>query len=238
MAQLTCKNLSISYGNNLALKDVSFEINSGDYVCIVGSNGSGKSTLLKGILGLIPRKAGEIFFDKTVKAGQIGYLAQQTNIQRDFPASVYEVVISGCLTKRGIKPFYSRKEKDTALNNLKRLEIEQLMHKSYKNLSGGQQQRVLLARALCSTEKILFMDEPINGLDPKVAQDFYALVKGLNEEDGLTVVMTSHDIGEAMKYANKMLHLDTSVVFYGKIEDYLSSDISKRLFGGHSHGKH
>ena len=237
MAQITCDKLNVSYGNQKALIDVSFQVQAGDYVCVVGSNGSGKSTLLKAMLGLLPIKAGSIIFDSSIKKGQVGYLPQHMNVQSDFPASVYEVVISGCLSLTKLRPFYTKKEKELVNQNLRKLEIEDLKHKSFKNLSGGQQQRVLLARALCSSEKILFMDEPINGLDPKVAKDFYELVNKLNKEEGLTVFMTSHDIREAMKYANKVIHLDHSLLFYGDINEYLVSEVSERLIGGHHHGR-
>lgn len=235
MPQLQCHHVNMQYGNNLALQDISFQVQAGDYICIVGENGSGKSTLLKGILGLSPLKAGTITFGDGVGIREIGFLPQQTAVQQDFPASVYEVVLSGCLSKRGQRPFYSIREKQLALQNMRRLRIETMRRRSYRNLSGGQQQRVLLARALCATEKILFLDEPITGLDPGMTADFYGLLQELNQE-GLTIVMTSHDIHSAIHHAGKILHLATSVLFFGKVEDYVKSEISKRFLGGDHSG--
>ncbi len=232
MALISCQNVSMSYGHSLALNDVSFEASAGEYICIVGENGSGKSTLLKGILGLMPLKSGTIHLGDNVHPGEIGYLPQQTPVQRDFPASVFEVVISGCLAKRGLMPFYSKKEKELALVNMDRLGIGEIREKCYRNLSGGQQQRVLLARALCATKKLLILDEPTTGLDPAMTVDFYALVKKLNREAGLTIVMTSHDIHAAVTEADKILHLDSGVLFFGTAEDYLQSEVSRHFMGG------
>ncbi|NLK69941.1 MAG: ATP-binding cassette domain-containing protein, partial [Clostridiales bacterium] len=160
MALINCSNITMSYEDNIVFKDLSFEVNKGDYLCIVGENGSGKSTLVRGLLGLKSPVSGKIEYGDGLKKTEIGYLPQQTSVQKDFPASVYEVVLSGCLNSRGIKPFYSKAEKNTALKNMKRLGIEDLKQKCYRELSGGQQQRVLLARALCATKKILLLDEP------------------------------------------------------------------------------
>jgi len=230
MAQISAHKVTMSYEKKLVLSEISFDVNQGDYLCIVGENGSGKTTLMKGILGLIPLKSGTIRFDDGVKANQIGYLPQQTSIQKDFPASVFEVVLSGCLSRIGRKPFYSAKEKKKVLENLERLGIEELKNKSYKSLSGGQQQRVLLARALCAAEKIVLLDEPVTGLDPVVTGEFYQIVKELNQS-GVTILMISHDIKAAVENAGKILHLGSTMKFFGTASDYLKSDPGRTFLG-------
>lgn len=206
MAILTAKNLSVGYEGKAVLENVNFEIEMGDYFCIVGENGSGKSTLMKTILGLKPAIAGEIIYGEDLSKNQIGYLPQQREVQKDFPASVYEIVLSGCQNSLGRRFFYGKKEKNLALQNMERLGISSLKNKCYRELSGGQQQRVLLARALCATKKVLLLDEPVAGLDPKVTEKMYQLIKELNE-DGLTIIMISHDIANVQKYGSKFYHV-------------------------------
>lgn len=230
MSQIRAQKVTMSYEKKLVLEGVSFEVEQGDYLCIVGENGSGKTTLMKGILGLMPLKSGMIHFGESVKVNHIGYLPQQTVVQRDFPASVFEVVLSGCLNKIGMKPFYSSREKRSALRNLEMLGIENLKQKSYKSLSGGQQQRVLLARALCATEKIVLLDEPATGLDPIVTGELYQIIKDLNQT-GVTIIMISHDVKAAVENANKILHIGNSTEFFGLTEDYLQSEAGKRFLG-------
>ena len=186
MSLIKTTNLTLSYENMTVIKDLNFEVSPGDYLCIVGENGSGKSTLVKALLGLKQPVGGLIEFGDGLRQNEIGYLPQQTNAQRDFPASVYEVVISGCLNSRGIRPFYTARERGIAAENMERLGISELKKRSYRELSGGQQQRVLLARALCATRKILLLDEPVTGLDPMVTVEFYGLISQINH-DGVTV---------------------------------------------------
>ena len=229
MKLIELKQVSISYDHgNQAVQNVSFSVESGDYLCIVGENGSGKSTLIKGLLGLQPLQAGTVRFIPPMSRDQIGYLPQKVQVQRDFPASVREVVLSGCL-RRGL--FYSRADKQTAAENMQLLNIFQLRDQSYREPSGGQQQRVLLARALCAAGKMLVLDEPVTGLDPVVTQELYALLKKLNRSRDLTIVMVSHDIAAAVQYANKILHMDQTVRFFGTTQDYLQSDIGKTFLG-------
>ena len=187
-----------------------------------------KTTLMKGMLGLMPLKSGSIRFGEGVNVNQIGYLPQQTVVQRDFPASVFEVALSGCLNRIGLRPFYSAPEKRRTLRNLERLGIEHLKYKSYKSLSAGQQQRVLLARALCAAEKIVLLDEPATGLDPIVTGEFYRIVRELNQS-GVTVIMISHDVKAAVEHANKILHIGSSAEFFGPTEDYIKSEAGKRF---------
>ena len=227
MTLMSVKNAVINYDNIIAVDNVSFEVNSGDYLCIVGENGSGKSTLLKGILGLVKLKSGTVEFKNGVSRTQVGYLPQQTKQQRDFPAGVFEVVLSGCLNSLGHRPFYSKKQKQRAIENLKKLSIYELKNKTYRDLSGGQQQRVLLARALCATERLLVLDEPVTGLDPLITGEFYALLKKLNKENNITIIMVSHDVKKAVENAGKILHMGTSSLFFGDTNDYLMSNISK-----------
>lgn len=231
MALIRTKNLMLSYENMTVIKDLSFEINTGDYLCVVGENGSGKSTLVKALLGLKKPVGGSIEFRDGLRQNEIGYLPQQTNAQRDFPASVYEVVISGCLNSRGIRPFYSARERGIAAENMKRLGIAELKNRSYRELSGGQQQRVLLARALCATRKILLLDEPVTGLDPMVTAELYGLISRINQE-GVTVIMVTHDMSAAVRYASHILCMRENCCFFGSTEEFLKSNASDFLKGG------
>ena len=229
---IKCEHTDFGYENHDAVIDLNLEIYPGDYLCVVGENGSGKSTLIKGILGLLKPTGGTMAVADELKRGGIGYLPQQTAAQKDFPATVQEVVLSGTLSRRGNRPFYSRAERKLAAHNLERLGIEHLKQKCYRELSGGQQQRVLIARALCATEQLLILDEPITGLDPSAIQDFYHLIKKLNKEDGITIIMVSHDIGNVISQANKILHLHRRVVFCGTAEAYRQSVAGKEFLGG------
>lgn len=227
---LKCENLSFSYENTGVIKGLSFSVNRGDYLCIVGENGSGKSTLVKGLLGLKSPAEGKIEKTKALGSGSIGYLPQQTPAQKDFPASVYEVVLSGRLSSRGIRPFYSREDKRIAMENIKRLGVEDLLRRSYRDLSGGQQQRVLLARALCACNTLLLLDEPVTGLDPIVTEEMYRIINELNKKEGITVIMVSHDINSAVKYASHILHLNFDKSFFGTAEDYIKSPMGRYFF--------
>lgn len=235
MALISCENLTLSYEGKDVVKDVTFEVEKGDYLCIVGENGSGKSTLMKGLLGLKPHKSGKILYGEDLTRKEIGYLPQQTPIQKDFPAGVMEVVLSGCLNKGGFLPFYGSKQKEKALASMAALHIEDLKNRCYRDLSGGQQQRVLLARALCATGRILLLDEPVTGLDPLVTEEFYELIHHINEEMDITMVMVSHDLHFALRNANKILHLSADSVFFGSVDAYLHSDAAKHFLGGEVH---
>ena len=220
MALLTCKDLCIGYEGKEILHGLNLSAEQGDYLCILGENGSGKSTLMKTILGLVPSVSGDIVYGDGLEKGQIGYLPQQTDVQKDFPASVSEIVLSGFAGKLGLRPFYTKAQKKTAQENIEKMGIAELKKRCYRELSGGQQQRVLLARALCAAQKVLLLDEPVSGLDPSATALMYELVQKLNREDGITVIMISHDIQAAVKYANKILHIGKSV-FFGSRDDYL-----------------
>ena len=222
MAQLTCQNVSLGYEGHEIAGNLTFSVNAGDYLCIVGENGSGKSTLMKTLLGLRPPMGGEIRMGDGLKQNEIGYLPQQTAVQRDFPASVREIVLSGCQARAGLRPFYSRAEKQLAADNMEKLGLTALSGRCYRDLSGGQQQRVLLARALCATRKLLLLDEPVSGLDPKVTAELYRLVADLNARDGITIIMISHDISAALRYATHILHIGEEA-FFGTRENYLKS---------------
>ncbi len=227
MALVTGKNLTLGYDGKVVIQNISFHINAGDYLCIVGENGAGKSTLMKTILGLLNPIEGEISFGDGLNKNEIGYLPQQTIVQRDFPASVEEIVLSGCQGRMGMRPFYGKEEKQLAKDNMEKMNISHLAKRCYRELSGGQQQRVLLARALCATRKLLLLDEPVAGLDPKAMAELYDLIEILNKE-GVTVIMISHDIAVAIKYANKVLHVDNHT-FFGTKEEYLKSDAGKKF---------
>ena len=229
---LKCEQVEFGYENQDAVIDVSLEVSTGDYICIVGENGSGKSTLMKGILGLLKPTEGKIEISEELKKAGIGYLPQQTAAQKDFPATVFEVVISGCLGKRGNRPFYSPKEKQTALSNLERLGIADLKKSCFRDLSGGQKQRALIARALCATDKLLILDEPITGLDPSAIQDFYNIIRKLNREEQVAILMVSHDMANIVRQAGKILHLQQKALFWGTVQDYLKSGIGNQFLGG------
>lgn len=233
MAYIKCENLALAYEGQTVVSDLNFEVNRGDYLCIVGENGSGKSTLVKAILGLKNANSGKIIFADGLGRKEIGYLPQQTIVQKDFPAVVEEIVLSGCLSKCGLRPFYNKEEKQLAKANLKRLEIEDLAGRCYRELSGGQQQRVLLARALCATGKLLLLDEPVTGLDPRLTKEFYDIVETLNKKDKITIVMVSHDINAAIKYASHILHVGTPL-FFGTKENYLKTQAGKEFMGNDS----
>ena len=225
MALIKVENLTLSYENMTVIENLNFSVESGDYLCIVGENGSGKSTLVKALLSLKKPEHGTIEFGEGLKKNEIGYLPQQTSAQKSFPASVYEVVISGCLNSRGILPFYSMKERKTAADNIERLGISDIKNRSYRELSGGQQQRVLLARALCATKKLLLLDEPVTGLDPIITAEFYELISKINQE-GITVIMVTHDISAAVKYSNKVLCMREDNWFFGNVEEFRKSDFA------------
>ena len=235
MAQLTCQNLSVGYDGRPVLQGLNFEVSAGDYLCIVGENGSGKSTLMKTILGLQTPISGTILTGDGLRKNEIGYLPQQTQVQKDFPASVKEIVLSGCQGRCGRRPFYSKKEKRLAADAMDKMRISQLAGRCYRELSGGQQQRVLLARALCATRKMLLLDEPVSGLDPKVTVEMYELIESLNQEEGITVIMISHDLSAALRYASHILHIDDSV-FFGTKADYLRSPQGKLFNSGKGGG--
>ncbi len=229
MALLQVENLAVGYESVPVARDISFALDPGDYLCIVGENGSGKTTLMKTLLGLQDPLAGTIRMGEGVARDEIGYLPQQTQIQRDFPASVREVVLSGCQAKAGLRPFYNRQDKETAARNMERMGIADLADRCYRDLSGGQQQRVLLARALCAAEKILLLDEPVSGLDPRVTAEMYQLIRRLNEE-GIAIIMISHDIDEALSFASHILHIGKQV-FFGTKEEFLKSPEGRRFIG-------
>lgn len=220
MAQIICRNLAIGYDGKAIVQNMNFSVNTGEYLCVIGENGAGKSTFMKTLLGLQPPIQGEILFGDNLKQNEIGYLPQQTEVQKDFPASVREIVLSGCQGRCGLRPFYNTQEKELAEDAMERMQITDLARRCYRELSGGQQQRVLLARALCATQKMLLVDEPVSGLDPKATAQMYELLEELNEIDGITIIMISHDIAAAMKYASHILRVGKHT-FFGTKDEYL-----------------
>ncbi|MBQ3574754.1 MAG: metal ABC transporter ATP-binding protein [Clostridia bacterium] len=220
MALIALKDVTVAFEGVNAVENVSFDVCRGDYLVVIGENGSGKSTLMRTMLGLVHPKSGTISYGDGLKKNQIGYLPQQTLTQRDFPASVEEVVLSGCVNRLGLHFFYSRRMVEKAREKMKLLDIENLAYKSYRMLSGGQQQRVLLARALCATDSLLLLDEPVTGLDPATTEEFYGLIRRLNRDHGVSIVMVSHDLRGAMADATKVLEVDKGVHFCGTIAEY------------------
>ena len=232
MALITCKDLAFSYSGDTVLSGVNFAVNAGDYLCIVGENGSGKSTLMRGLLGLKEPSTGTITYGEGLKPNEIGYLPQQTDMQRDFPASVFEVALSGRLNSLGRRFFYSKADRAETERNLERIGMLELKNRCYQELSGGQQQRVLLARALNATSKLLLLDEPVAGLDPVATVDMYNILKLINLCDGVTVVMVSHDVNAALRYATHILQLGHKQLYFGSVHDYVHSDAAQILRGG------
>lgn len=226
---IVCRDVSLGYEGQSVLTHLDLTIRAGDYLCIVGDNGSGKSTLLRGLLGLLPPQSGQILRSPELQRGAIGYLPQQTRAQRDFPATVYEVVLSGCLNQKKNRFFYSAAQKSQALMNMGKLGVLELKDQCYRDLSGGQQQRVLLARALCAASSLLILDEPITGLDPAAAQDLYKTLAYLNEKEHMAVVMVTHDLKAALKSARTVLHIGCSSVFSGTVAEYLASPQGRRF---------
>lgn len=229
---ITCSDVTLAYENLTALENVSFEIDSGDYLCVVGENGAGKSTLIKCLAGLKKPTNGKIIFSSDISRGDVGYLPQQTAIQRDFPASVREVVMSGCLNHSRLIPFYTKADRERACKHMDELGITALADRSYRELSGGQRQRVLLARALCASHKMLILDEPVTGLDPIVTSEIYEIIKKINKKYAMTIIMVSHDVNTAVRSANKILHLKHTVQFFGSTEDYVRSTAGREFIGG------
>ena len=228
MALITCEQVSLGYEGKEILSDLTFSVETGDYLCIVGDNGSGKTTLMRTILGLQSPMRGRIAFGEGLKQNEIGYLPQQTLVQRDFPASVREIVLSGFQGQAGLHPFYRKEEKALADSWMEKLDILPLARRCYRELSGGQQQRVLLARALCATKKLLLLDEPVSGLDPMGTQEMYRLIEELNRSEGIAILMISHDMQAALLNAKHILHVGASV-FFGTRDEYLASDEGQRF---------
>jgi len=229
MPLIYCKNANFGYDGKIAVEGLNFEVNTGDYLCVVGENGSGKSTLMKGLLRLLQPFSGDILFGEGLKPTEIGYLPQQLSGQKDFPASVGEVVISGRLNSRGLFPFYSKEDRAIAKKNMEQLGVYNLRSKPFRELSGGQQQRVLLSRALCATSKVLLLDEPVSGLDPLVTAELYKTIQNLSRDTGITIIMISHDINAAVENASHILHLRTKQVFFGTSAEYKESNIGRNF---------
>lgn len=228
MALIDCKNLTLGHDGKIVKSGLNFQVEKGDFLLIVGENGSGKTTLMKTLLSIIKPLSGEIIFSDGLSENEIGYLPQQSIFQNDFPATVYEIVLSGCSSRMGLRPFYNAGDKELAISSMKMINIYNFKDKSFRNLSGGQKQRVLLARALTSTRKVLLLDEPVTGLDPKVTNEMYEIIDNLNKKQNITIIMISHDIKEAIKYAKHILHIGEEV-FFGTKDEYLNSNIGKKL---------
>ncbi|MDD7185537.1 MAG: metal ABC transporter ATP-binding protein [Ruminococcus sp.] len=226
---ISCKSISASYDGMNVLRDLTFSVNEGDYLCIVGENGSGKSTLIKCLLGIKQVDSGEIIMGEGLKQTDIGYLPQQTVLQKGFPATVGEVVLSGCLNSRGYHPFFTSKEKKRASESMEKLGISDLKSRSYRELSGGQQQRVLLARALCSAKKMILLDEPVTALDPLASSELYSVISELNQKYNIAVIMVSHDIENSVGNASHVLHLRKNGYFFGTSSEYSDSESESKF---------
>ena len=227
MALIECRDAAFAYEGRTVVSGLTFAVDAGDFLCVVGENGSGKSTLMKGILGLKKPTTGSLKLGDGLTNRQIGYLPQQTQVQRDFPASVQEIVLTGCHNRMGWKPFYGRTEHARAAEAMERMGLTKLKNACYRELSGGQQQRTLLARALCSAVRLLLLDEPTAGLDPVVTGELYRLIGELNKKEGMTVVMITHDLCEATAQAGRILHLEHRPLFFGDTADYVKTELAR-----------
>ncbi len=232
MALITCDKASFAYEGRTIIHELNLQIERGEYLCVIGENGSGKSTLIKGLLGLLAPARGRVSYGDGLTRSEIGYLPQRTEVQNDFPASVWEVVTSGC---RGHSLFLNAQMRKTAQQNIDLLGINSIRGRSFMELSGGQQQRALLARALCATRSLLLLDEPVAGLDPLVTREMYDIIDMLHKKHGLTIVMISHDIGAALRYADRILHMSQSGVFLGTPDEYRQSELGRAFAGGIRH---
>jgi zinc transport system ATP-binding protein len=231
MPLIECQNVSFAYDDKPVVTGLNFAVEEGDYLCVAGENGSGKSTLIKGLLRLIRPFRGNLAFEPGLRPGEIGYMPQQAAAQRDFPAAVFEVVLSGRQNQRGFRPFYSRKDREIAAEHMRRLGMGELRRACFRERSGGQQRRVLLARALCAARKLLILDEPASGLDPLITADMYRLLAEINRELGMTVIMVSHDVAAAAVSAGKVLHLHNAQLFFGAAAAYRESEPGRRFLG-------
>ncbi|MDD5899189.1 MAG: metal ABC transporter ATP-binding protein [Clostridia bacterium] len=232
MALITCEKACFAYEGRNVIQDLDLSIERGEYLCVIGENGSGKSTLIKGLLGLLAPVRGRVSYGDGLTRSEIGYLPQRTDVQNDFPASVWEVVTSGC---RGRSLFLNAGMRRTAQRSIELLGIDGIRNRSFMELSGGQQQRALLARALCATRSLLLLDEPVAGLDPLVTREMYGIISMLHREHQLTIVMISHDIGAALRFSDRILHMSQSGIFLGTPQDYRQSELGRAFAGGIRH---
>ncbi len=232
MALITCEKACFAYEGRNIIQNLDLQIERGEYLCVIGENGSGKSTLIKGLLGLLPPVRGKVSYGDGLTRSEIGYLPQRTDVQNDFPASVWEVVTSGC---RGRSLFLNAQMRRTAQQNIDLLGISGIRNRSFMELSGGQQQRALLARALCATRSLLLLDEPVAGLDPLVTREMYEVISMLHNRQKLTVVMISHDISTALTSADRILHMSQNGIFLGTPDEYRQSELGRAFAGGVRH---
>lgn len=237
MSLISVDNVSFVYGGKTVVSGLSFDIEANDYLCIVGENGSGKTTIMKGITGLKKPSSGSITFGEGLNSYEVGYLPQREEIQRDFPASVEEIVLSGRLNVHSSKTRYSKLDKLSSEGYMHLLGIADLKKEAYRELSGGQQQRVLLARALCSMKRVLLLDEPASGLDPVTSKEMYRIINNINKENDITIIMVTHDMLAASHYAKHILHVENKPLFYGSKEDYFKSEAAKRYLGGENNAQ-
>jgi len=239
MSQILCRDVSLGYDGQTVCEHVGFTVEAGDCLCIVGDNGSGKSTLMRALLNLKTPTSGEILFGDGIRQSDIGYLPQQNESQKDFPASVWEVVLSGCVMKEDFRIFAGRKSRESAKDALREMGLSELASRPFRTLSGGQQQRVLLARALCAAQKILVLDEPTAGLDPQATEEMYETVRRLHRELGITIIMVTHDLSAVVRLATRVLHMSHLPTFYSTVEEYCAStDFPHRKESTHEDSAH
>lgn len=214
---LEVKNLKVSYNSHTAIENVSFKINQGEYIALVGENGSGKSTLIKAIMGLKKEDEGEVKFD--LDLSEVSYLAQTDLKGIDFPATSKEIIMTGC-QKRGKLPFYTKQDKENFKQVVQELKIEDLINKRIGDLSGGQKQRVLLARSLIRNPKMIILDEPQTGLDVNITKELYKILEKLNKEKNVTIMMATHDLDELESIKPRIICIAKTIKYDGKFEEW------------------
>ncbi|MFB3096910.1 MAG: metal ABC transporter ATP-binding protein [Nitrosopumilaceae archaeon] len=222
MKLVDIKNLTVDFDRILALQDVNFSVSKGDFLGIIGPNGAGKTTLFSCMLGLTQNFKGEIkFFDKNIRKSKqyltkVGYVPQKPVFEKNFPATVKEVV------KMGLRK-HSDKD-DKVDSTLQQVWIHELGLRRIGELSGGQLQRVFIAKALVNDPQILILDEPVTGIDSQSKELFYEILRGLNKNENLTIIWSSHDLEAVAKLANKVACLNRTLFFHGISNEFFSNE--------------
>lgn len=233
------KNVSFAYQDENVLEDISLNVHQGDYLGIIGPNGSGKTTLLKIMLGLLTPSHGTVeLFGQDIRSfrewSKIGYVPQKaTHFDVTYPATVYEVVAMGRYGKRGLFHWLNAHDHHIIRESLKQVDMLDYKDRIIGDLSGGQQQRVLIARALATQPEVILLDEPTVGVDVQTQESFYTLLKKLNHEYNLTLVLVSHDIQVVAAQATELACVNKTLMYDDDPQNFLKSNKLKELYGEH-----